>query len=198
MTEVYLIRHGATDAIGRSFTGRLPGVHLNGEGGRQATVLARYFAQIKLDVIFSSPSERARETANPIAASHSLTVCSNAAFAEIDVGKWSGESFEKLAADSAFQLFNSARSLSRPPSGEMMLEVQTRAVSELLRIAERHAGNVIAMVSHADVIRAVLAYFLGMPIDLSQRLEIALASISLVRLSPSHVQIIYVNQVIPA
>lgn len=75
-----------------------------------------------------------------------------------------------------------------------MLEVQTRAVSELLQIARRDTHCAIVVVSHADVIKAALAYFLGIPLDLAYRLEIGLASISIVRLSVVEAHVVAINR----
>lgn len=194
MTSVYLVRHGATDAIGQTFTGRLRGVSLNQEGQAQAAALGRHFGGTPIAAVYASPSDRARETAAPIASQHRLSVESNDAFDEIDVGRWSGQSFDRLGHDPAFRGFNAVRSLSRPPQGELMLEVQSRAVSELLHISQRDTDRAIVVVSHADVIKAVLAYFLGIPLDLAYRLEIGLASVSIVQLSVSEVHVVAINR----
>ncbi len=194
MTDIYLLRHGATDAIGHCFSGRLRGVCLNAEGRMQAAALARQLRDANIRVIYSSPSDRARETAGTIAEAIGISIQSNAAFDEIDVGQWTGEPFGTLDCNPEFQRFNSIRSLSRPPSGETMLEVQSRVVGELLRIMSEAGNCSLAVVSHSDVIKAALAYFLGIPIDLASRLEIGLCSISLVRLSLDQVHVVAINR----
>ena len=192
-TSIHLVRHGATDAIGRTFTGRRPGVRLNREGREQAERLAARFQNLDIRSVFSSPAERALQTAQSIASAARVTVEQRNAFHEIDIGSWGGATFEDLNLDEEFRLFNSVRSLTRPPSGELMLEVQNRAVGELLRIAEQYAGSAVVVVSHSDVIRSALAYFLGMPLDLAHRLVIGLASVSLVQLSREHVLVVQIN-----
>jgi broad specificity phosphatase PhoE len=194
MTEFYLIRHGITSAIGHSLTGRLPGFPLTGQGIFQAKKLAKRLRHVGIQEIYSSPSARARETAAFIGSALGLEVVEDPAFCEIDVGEWSGRLFDELNDTPEFALFNSMRSLSRPPSGEMMLEAQTRAVTQLLRLAQQHDQHVVAIVSHADLIKAALAYFLGIPLDLIHRLEIGLCSFSILRLSSDAVQVIAVNR----
>ena len=193
MTCLYLVRHGATDAIDRSFTGRLSGVDLNEEGKRQAEALAERFRGVPVSAIFSSPTDRARQTAEAIAGALRLPVQESCALDEIEIGDWSGESFEALNEQEDFRLFNTARSLSRPPSGELMLEVQSRAVAEVLRVAQRCGACSVVAVTHADVIKAVLAYFLGMPLDLAYRLVVDLASVSTVELGTGAVRVVRVN-----
>lgn len=192
-TSIHLVRHGATDAIGHSFTGRRTGVSLNREGREQAERLAGRFQNLEIRSVFSSPAERALQTAHSIASAARVTVEQRCAFHEIDIGSWAGATFEDLSLDEEFRLFNSARSLTRPPSGELMLEVQNRAVGELLRIAQQYAGSAVVVVSHSDVIRSALTYFLGMPLDLAHRLVIGLASVSLVQLSREHIQVVQIN-----
>lgn len=193
MTCLYLVRHGATDAIGRCFTGRQAGVELNATGRRQAQLLADRLRDQRIAAIFSSPCDRARQTAEIIAAVLQLTVEERDAFNEVDIGQWCGVSFEELEKEKDFRLFNSARSLTRPPSGELALEVQSRAVTEVLRIVHQCDGCSVLIVTHADVIRAALAYFLGIPVDLARRLTVDLASVSVLEIAPDHVQVVKVN-----
>lgn len=193
MTCLYLVRHGATDAINRSFTGRLAGVDLNEEGRRQAAQLAERFRRLAIAAIFTSPTDRARQTAETIGRELRVPVQERSALDEIEIGEWSGTNFEILSEQQDFRLFNTARSLSRPPSGELMLEVQSRAVAELLRVAQTCGDCAVIIVTHADVIKAVLAYFLGMPLDLAYRLTIDLASLSTVELGAGAVRVVRIN-----
>jgi broad specificity phosphatase PhoE len=101
---------------------------------------------------------------------------------ELDYGDWTGRTVAELETSSPWRAFNSVRSCTRIPNGELMLEVQARVISLVERAFDRHRADIVAMVTHADVIRVALAYFLGVPIDLSLRLEISPASISIVAL----------------
>lgn len=183
-----------TDAIGHSFTGRLPGVTLNSEGVAQAKQLGRRLNAAGIRKIYSSPSTRALETANSLGQTLGLEVIEEPCFSEIEVGEWSGQLFEDLNARPDFRLFNSVRSLSRPPGGEMMIEVQGRVVGRLLQLAQQHDGETVAVVSHSDVIKAALAYFLGTPLDLAYRLEIGLCSHSILRLGSGTAHVIAINR----
>lgn len=193
MTRFLLIRHAATDALGQRFSGRLPGVLLNAAGRAQASQLATWLATAPLAAVYSSPLERARATAAPLAAAHGLTPVVDEAFTELDLGEWTDRPFANLQGDPHFHLFNSFRSGARVPGGELMLEAQARAVAGLLRLAGQHPGATVAVVSHSDVLKAAVAYFAGVPLDLMQRLEISPASVSVVEIYAETARIITLN-----
>lgn len=183
MTTILLIRHASTDDVGRRLSGRAPGTHLNDRGVAEARHLADRLEAVPLAAIYCSPLERARDTAQPIARTRSLSIREQLDLIELDFGEWTGRDIDSLRADPAWQQFNSHRSGTRIPGGETLLEVQARVVKALTDLHGVHDGENVAVVTHADVIRAALAYFAGMPIDLSLRLDIAPASVSIVRLS---------------
>lgn len=183
MTTVLLIRHANTDAVGRTLAGRGPGVHLNAAGKAQALELAERLASAPIKAVYSSPLERARETAAPLATRLGLPVQIREEIGEIDIGRLTGQELAALADDPAWKRFNTVRSLARFPGGEAMPEVQARMASAMEEFRRRHADEMIAVVSHAEPIRALLALFLGIPLDLIDRFEISPASISTVRLS---------------
>ncbi len=193
MTTFYLVRHGACDGIGEKLWGRTAGVCLNEEGKRQAQQLAERFIGVSLDAVYSSPLERALETAEAIARAAGLEVEQTAAFNEIDFGDWTGKSFEQLSAGERWQRFNNQRSLTNIPGGESFLDVQARVVAELERLSQQHDGARVAIVSHADVIKAVVGYVAGTPIDLLQRLEISPCSVSIVATDTGGPRILAVN-----
>lgn len=182
MTTFYLIRHGACDGLGEMIWGRTPGICLNAEGKAQAQRLAADFTHVQLDAIYSSPLERARETAEAIARAAKLEVKESLAFNEIDFGEWSAQSLATLDRDERWHRFNTQRSTTRIPGGESMLEVQARAVFELERLSQHHAGGRVVIVSHADVIKSVLGYIGGTPVDRLQEIEIWPCSVSIVAL----------------
>jgi broad specificity phosphatase PhoE len=193
MTTILLIRHGMTDDVARALSGTAEHKHLNQTGRAQAHATARQLAHLALTAVVSSPLDRARETAEPIAAQHGLAVEIVAALGELEFGDWTGRTMTMLADDQAWRRFNTARSLTRPPAGELMLEVQGRAVTALLQLAEQFPNQTIAAVSHGDVIRSVLLYLLGMPLDFVHRLEVAPARISIVQLYPDVARVLQVN-----
>lgn len=182
MTTFYLVRHGSCDGLGEIIWGRTAGIYLNADGKAEAQQLADSFKQVQLDAIYSSPLERARETAEVIARVTNLEVKESLAFNEIDFGEWSGQSLAALDRDDRWHRFNTRRNITRIPGGELFLEVQARAIFELERLSRHHAGGRVVIVSHADVIKSVLGYVGGTPVDEIQQMEIWPCSVSIVAL----------------
>jgi probable phosphoglycerate mutase len=193
MTRFLLIRHATTDAVGKRLSGRKPGVHLNAAGQGQAQQLAERLADVPVTAIYSSPLERALETAAPIAEKLHLgtIVCED--FLEIDFGDWTDRPFDELQNDPQFGLFNSFRSSTRIPGGELMLEAQTRIVAGLNRLRTQHPGQTVAVVSHADLIKAAVAYYAGIHLDLFQRIEISPASVNVIEIYEETARILLLN-----
>jgi broad specificity phosphatase PhoE len=191
--RLLLIRHGATDDLGRVLTGWTPGVQLNAEGRAQAARAAERLAGVPVRAIYTSPVERARETAEAIALPHGLTPVVREPLGEVRLGDWTGRTFESLRGDADWGRFNSFRAGSRPPGGEWMVEVQARVVGEIQRLREEHAEGTIAVVSHGDPIKAALFHYGGISLDLMLRWQIAPASVSILELTASGVAIVAVN-----
>jgi broad specificity phosphatase PhoE len=181
---VFLIRHGTTPRVGKGLTGWLPGHSLDENGRKQADDLASRLAKAPLSAIYSSPLERAAETAAPLARRLGLKVRTREDFGEVRFGEWQGKDFSEIERDSRWNLFNSYRSFTRAPGGELMLETQARMVRGLLDVVENHANETIAVFSHADAIKSALMHFLGIPLDFHIRLEILPASVSVLDLFP--------------
>jgi broad specificity phosphatase PhoE len=193
MTTIYLIRHGNNDFAGKAIAGRTPGISLNREGKRQADRLAVRLAEEPIEVILSSPLERAIETAVPLAKRLNLDIQISDALNEIDFGDWTRQTFEHLETLPRWQQWNSFRSGTRVPDGELMLEVQLRMVAELHRLRKAYPEQTLALFSHGDPIRVALAYYLGVPLDLFQRIEVSPASISMLALSDFGARIVCLN-----
>ena len=177
-TTILLIRHAAHDRVHDTLVGRTPGVCLGEAGRAQAARLAERLAGSGLAAVYASPLRRARETAAPIAARLGLSALPAPDMAEIDFGEWTGRRFDALDADPLWRLWNRARGAARPPGGESMAEAQGRALGWIAAARERHADAAVAVVSHCDVIRAVLLQALGLPLDAIHRIEVSPASIS--------------------
>jgi probable phosphoglycerate mutase len=192
-TTVLLVRHGQTDWIGQGIAGRQPDVHLNALGVAQAARLPERLAGLPIHAIYSSPLDRTRETAAPLAAALGLDVLTCEDAIELGFGEWTSRPFSELAVDRQWQRFNHFRSFTRAPGGELMPDVQARIVRAVERIRAAHAGETVALVSHGDVIRAAVAYFLGVPLDLFQRIEIRPVSVSRIRLYDDGVMVLGVN-----
>lgn len=193
MATFLLIRHGDTDQVGISISGRLPGVHLNSTGLRQAERLGVDLFAIEAEVIYSSPLERTRESAAPAAGRLGLPVRVEERFNEIDFGDWTGCTFEELQTRPLWRQYNLARGTTRIPGGELMAEVQARMVAGLLELAASHPGAVIAVFSHGDPIRAALAYFAGISLELFKGLVISPGSISMLKVNEAETRIAAIN-----
>jgi broad specificity phosphatase PhoE len=178
MTTFYLVRHGANDFLGHALAGRLPDIHLNDAGQREARRIAERLQAAPITHVISSPQERCRETAQALAAALDLEIEISAALNEVDFGEWQGATMSDLAGDERWSKWNSFRTGHVIPGGETMIAIQARMADEMIRLKNKFPGEHIALFSHGDPLRAVLCYWLGMPLDFIQRLEIAPGSIS--------------------
>jgi probable phosphomutase (TIGR03848 family) len=192
-TTFLLIRHGDNDYVGRAFAGRMPGVHLNDAGRAQAVALADRLQHAGIRAIYSSPLDRATETVAPLADRLHLPVTVRERLIEIGTGDWTGAVFAELDSDPLWRRFNQFRSSTHAPGGELMTEVQTRMTLEMEELRRHHAGETIALVSHADVIRFTVAHYAGIPVDLAHRLDIRPASVSIVALDQQGATIVRLN-----
>jgi broad specificity phosphatase PhoE len=193
MTDFLLIRHGHTPTVDRLISGRMAHIGLTPEGWAQAERLAERLACEHLDAILTSPLQRARETAEPLARRHGLSPRIEEGLNEIASGAWEGREFVDLEQDVAWRRFNTFRTGTRIPGGELIVEVQARMASTLERLRSAEPDARIALVSHGDPIKAVLCYYMGMPLDLMLRLEVATASVSRLRITADEAQILCIN-----
>lgn len=193
MTRLIFIRHAATDSFRSEIAGRNATVHLNGPGRAQGERLAHEMAGEKIARLYTSPQPRACETAQFLAPLCGDTVKISAALDEVDYGDWTGRTFDELSTVEQWRAFNRLRASTRIPNGELMLEVQARLVHFMARMMAEHTNETVALVSHADVIRAALSHCLGMSLDLSLRLEIAPASLTIIALDDHGPRVLCVN-----
>jgi probable phosphoglycerate mutase len=180
MSLFLLIRHAATETSG-NIAGRTGG-SLAEAGRDQAARLAPRLAGENIAWLYSSPQQRARETARALADSMRKEVRLAPELDEIDYGDWTGHMIDELQSLPLWHDYNTIRSCTRIPHGEFMLEVQARIVGLIERLRQQHWKESIALISHADVIRAALVYYLGLPLDMMLRLEISPASVSIVEI----------------
>lgn len=173
----------------------MEGVGLNNEGRDQAARLAGWFAARPVAAVVCSPVQRARETAAPVAARLGLPVVVDGAWTEINFGDWTGRRFDDLADDPDWARWNAMRGLACPPAGEAMHAAQSRALAGLERLRLAHAGAAVAVVSHADVIKAVLAAVLGLGLERPWRLRVDPGSISTVVVGGGEAEMAGVNLV---
>ncbi len=190
---VHLVRHGCTAAIGHCLAGRAEGWPLNAAGLAEAERLADSLAHLPFAAIVASPMLRAQQTAASIAARGRASVATEAGFDEIDFGDWTGRAFAELHGDELWQAWNRHRGLAQIPGGETMALAQARALAALGRLRDGWPDAAVVVVSHADVIKAVLANVLGAPLDLMHRMAIDPASRSVVRLHAHDAEVLAVN-----
>jgi probable phosphomutase (TIGR03848 family) len=195
VTRLLLIRHAHHDYLGRAIAGRLAGVSISAQGRAEAAALTERLAGAGIAAIYSSPLERARQTAEPLARRLGLRIEICQPLSELDFGDWTGRTMAELEADPAWRRFNTQRAATRPPGGELMLEVQARMVAELERIRRLHPDASVAVVSHGDVIRAAVLHYAGIPLDFYSRIEIYPASISIIELDENGPRLIRLNEV---
>lgn len=193
-TLVLLVRHGQTPTTGKVLPGRAPGLHLADTGTRQAESVAERIAQLpRVDAIYCSPLERARETAAPIARALGQRIKINKGLLECDFGDWTGEKLGTLMKNPSWSTVQRAPSTFRFPNGESFTEMQTRMVSTIDRIRADHPGGIVVCVSHADPIKAAVAHAMGTHLDLFQRIVVSTCSVSAIAYSAHGPIVLTVN-----
>ena len=193
-TVVLLIRHAETDAVGAWLAGQTMDVPLNQCGRAQAERLRDRLSTVDLSAIYSSPLERAIETAAPLARDRALRIEPRMELAEIDFGEWSGETFDRLSEDPRWVRFNRVRSMADVPNGERAIDVQARIARALEAARNHHPTATVAFVTHADVIRLAVLHVAGAPVDFIHRFEISPASVTAVALYADGATLLYVNE----
>jgi probable phosphoglycerate mutase len=195
MTILFLIRHGVNDWVGRRLPGWTPGIHLNEKGRAQAEALGGLLQAAHLEALYASPLERTMETAAPIARQSGLRIRSRQGLADVRPGEWQGQSLRVLRHRKLWPVIQHTPSLARFPGGESFPEAQARIVSELEAIRRDHPspGAAVACVSHGDIIKLAVAHYLGLPLDLFQRLTVDAASISVLWVGDTMSRLVRLN-----
>lgn len=180
MTTLFLVRHAVTSHTGNKLTGWMEGVALSEEGERQAEIAADGLARVRFDAIYSSPIERTMQTARAIASRNGTAVKTRKGLGEVQYGGWTDRSLKSLMKTKLWEQVQRFPSAARFPDGETLREVQSRAIAEIERIVSDHPKGKVCLVSHGDVIKLVAAHYLGVHIDLFQRIVIGPASVSVI------------------
>ena len=189
-----LVRHGQTPTTGVKLPGRAKGLHLSDVGRQQADAVAERLSVLpRIDAIYASPLERARETAAPLARRRSMSVRVHRGLFECDFGDWTGRDLKDLYKLPVWQTVQKYPSGFCFPNGESFTEMQTRMVGGLSDLRVRHPGGVVVAFSHADPIKAAVAHALGTHLDLFQRITISTCSVSAIAYGPHGPHVLTVN-----
>lgn len=179
MPVFLLIRHGENDFVGKRLAGHLPGVHLNEKGRQQAALIAQSLSKAPIKAIYSSPLERAVETAAPLAQALNLPVNIRPGLIEIDFGRWQGKTGKQMRRLKLWKVVQDNPSQMRFPDGESFVEAQQRLYQEIDAIKGLHEEHdLVACFSHSDAISLLVTHYLGLPLDNFQRLSVGTASMS--------------------
>jgi probable phosphoglycerate mutase len=176
---VLLVRHGQTPTTGANLPGRAKGLHLSDRGTEQAEAVADRISRLDhVAAVYSSPLERTRETAAPIARAVGVRPRVDRGLLECDFGDWTGRALKDLRKLPEWRTVQRYPSGFRFPDGESFVEMQTRMTATLQRLVARHRGQTVVAVSHADPIKAAVADALGTHLDLFQRIVIGPCSVT--------------------
>jgi broad specificity phosphatase PhoE len=192
---IFLVRHATHGLLGRVLAGRLPGVPLDEDGRLQAERLAERLSRETISLLQTSPLERARETAAAIGTRLGLVPESVEAISEIDYGAWTGRSFDELGDDLEWTAWTRSKATLRPPGGEALLDVQHRVVSHLQTLMQQLRNAAAVLVSHGDVIKVALAYYLGLSVEAIARFEVSPASVSTLAIGDWGAKVLAINEV---
>ena len=193
VTRLVLVRHAVTAQTGPLLSGRQPGVALSEEGRRQAAALADRLAALPVAAVYASPIERTTETAQAVARRHRLEVRALDGVLEADYGEWTGQKLADLAKTDLWKVVQRAPSRASFPGGESLAAMQARMVHAVEGVVADHPGDLVVVVSHADPIKAAIAHYTGVHLDLFQRIVVAPASVSAFAFSGTGVALLKCN-----
>ena len=177
-THLVLVRHAVTAQTGPLLSGRAPGIDLSDDGRTQAEALGERMAPLPIDVVYASPIERTTQTAEAVARHHGLTVRRLDGVLEADYGEWTGQKLTDLAKTDLWKTVQRAPSRAVFPGGEGLAAMQSRMVAALEAVVVDHPGQLVVVVSHADPIKAAIAHYTGVHLDLFQRIIVSPASVT--------------------
>ena len=193
MTTVLLVRHGLTAMTGPVLAGWTPDVHLDERGREQVRLLGERLAPVPLAAVVTSPLERCRETAAALGRGETTV---DERVGECRYGEWTGQELKRLAKDPLWKVVQAHPSAAAFPGGEALRDTQSRAVGAVREWNLRLGPDATyAVVSHGDVIKAVLADALGMHLDLFQRIAVDPCSVSVVRYTELRPFVVRTNDV---
>ena len=181
MPKIILIRHAHSTANAAGvLSGRLPNVHLSTSGQDQAKRLVERLGKLTISQVQISPMDRCAETLQPWLSKYgkNVSVITDNNLVEVDYGKWSGKKLSVLSRAKLWRRIQSQPSAVTFPEGESLAQMQVRAMQSVHNFFQSDLELTI-MVSHGDVIKAIVAGALGMHLDDFQRIVIDPASITI-------------------
>lgn len=184
MTICLMIRHAAYDFGKHHLAGRAE-CSLSLAGQAQAKMLVQRVPQGKITLIESSPQRRCLETIAPLSVAIGRPVSVCPALNEIDFGAWTGLPYALLDSDPEWRQWTLRRGTVRPPGGETMAEAQARIVGHLAGLPAVHAGGTIVVMTHAELIRAVVLHCMSLPLDAWASVDVPFASVTTVAIGRS-------------
>ncbi|MHC1783181.1 MAG: histidine phosphatase family protein [Anaerolineaceae bacterium] len=198
MPTYFFVRHGLNDFTGRKLIGRLPGIHLNDVGRKQAQAVAEYLREKEITFIFSSPLERASETAEPLSTLKNLPVEYTEALSEVDFGRLQGKTSKQLKKMKIWDTVHTTPSRVQFPEGETLVHAQQRVVGFIEETSTQFGEkDLIACFTHSDIVRLMLAHYLCIQLDDFHRLTVDTGSISTLQHHSDNIRILNVNQAVP-
>lgn len=183
MTILLLIRHGVTAATGNRLGGRTQ-AELSDAGREQARAAGERVAGAGIGALYASPLARTWQTAELVGEAIGRQPQACDGLLEVDYGRWTDRPLKSVARTKLWPVIQATPSLAQFPEGETIRAAQLRAADAVEALVARHRRGVIAAVSHADVIKALVAFYLALPLDNFQRLHVAPASVTVLALSP--------------
>jgi broad specificity phosphatase PhoE len=195
METIFLLRHGETawNKEGRVM-GRLE-IPLNRKGVDQAKRIARLLPNLDVHAIYSSPLKRALDTALIQVEQNKMPMKIEPNITELAFGRWEGYRFDDLIKDDAYLRFLKSPLKSAVPGGETLLGVQKRGLKAMQRATREVPKGRILLVSHADVIRAILCHYLRLPLHEFRRLRVDNGSLSVIEVDGAWAEIKVMNYI---
>jgi probable phosphomutase (TIGR03848 family) len=193
MATVFLIRHGLTAQTGKVLYGQTRGISLDERGHAQAAHLVERFVPVRLTAIYSSPLERCVETVRPLALTKRLAIVERDDLIEMDAGSWTGRSLASLRRTKRWTEVQRSPATFRFPDGESFSEALDRTTAAISAISRRHPRGRVAVATHGDIVRILMAHYAGAPLDAFQRTVVDTASVSVVMVGSGGPRVLLVN-----
>ena len=193
MTLIYLVRHGQTDLIGKVLCGNLPGVHLNEVGRAQAQKTAEYLHSCPISAIYSSPMERAIETARSFSSISNIEVKTIEFLREVNFGEFQGKDADFLHSQPVWQSFLNTPEETIFPGGESVLNAKKRISEGLDEISLHHKEENVVCFAHCEILLLAVCACLNLPLNNMHRLTIHPASVTLLEWAEDEKKLLFMN-----